>query len=228
MWHYNRANSDAMTRAITDFQWINPLRNLDPAQQVAFFKHKILNIASNFIPNNNINIQPKVSPWITNNLRSMIKKQNKQYKTFLKNGCLPGTKKKVDKFRNDCFDAINLAKNAYLDKMGTKLLDYKSIPKTYWQILNKILNKCRVPRIPPIISNSKLLINCVEKAQCFNNFFLSHCKTNVNNSILPALSYLPDSRLGTIQITENEIKSIIMSLNPNKTNGDKISIQMLQ
>ena len=51
----------------------------------------------------------------------------------------------------------------------------------------------------------------------------------MNNSILPALSYLTDSRLGTIQIADNEIKSIIMSLNPNKTHGcDNISIKMLQ
>ena len=211
-----------MTRAVTDFSWINHLRNLD-------FNNKILHIARNFMPNNYVKIQPKDHPWITNNLRRMIKKKIKPYKKILKNGCLPETKTKVDKFRNDCFNAINLPKNAYLDKMGTKLLDSKSCPKTYWQILNKILNKCRIPRIPPIISYSKLLINSVEKAQCFNKFFLPHCKTNVNNSILPALSYLADSRLGTIKITENEIKSIIMSLNPNKTYGcDNISIQMLQ
>ena len=83
-----------MTRAITDFPWINHLRNLDPSQQVEFFNNKILNIASNFIPNNYVKIQPKDPPWITNNLRRMIKKRYKQYK----------------KIRNDCFDAINLAK----------------------------------------------------------------------------------------------------------------------
>ena len=102
-----------MTRAVTDFPWINHLRNPDPSQQVEFFNNKILNIACNFIPNNYVKIQPMNPPWITNNLRSMIKKQNKQYKKFLKNGCLPETKTKVDKFRNDCFDAINLAKNGY-------------------------------------------------------------------------------------------------------------------
>ena len=52
-------------------------------------------------------------------------------------------------------------------------------------------------------------------------------KTNVNNSILPALSCLTDSRLGTIQITESEIKPIIMSLNPKAHGCDKIWIQML-
>ena len=48
----------------------------------------------------------------------------------------------------------------------------------------------------------------------------------MNNSIIPALSYLTDSRLGTIEIAENEIKYIIMSLNPYKTHNK--SIQMLQ
>ena len=79
-----------------------------------------------------------------------------------------------------------------------------------------------------LISDNKFVINCVEKAQCFNKYFLSHCKTYVNNSVLPAHSSLTNSRLGTIQITNNEIKSIIMSLNPNKTHGcGNISRQML-
>ena len=86
IWHYNRANSDAMTREVTDFPWINHLRNLDPSQQVEFFNNKIVNIACNFIPNNYVKIQPKDPLWINNNLRTMIKKQNKQYKQILKNG----------------------------------------------------------------------------------------------------------------------------------------------
>ena len=94
IWHYNRINNDAMTRAVTDFPWINHLSNLDPSHQVEFFNNTILNIASNFIPNNYVKIQPKDPPWVTNNLRRMIKEQNKQYEKFLKNGYLPETKTK--------------------------------------------------------------------------------------------------------------------------------------
>ena len=61
-WHYNRANSDGMARAVTAFPWINHLRNPDPSQQVEFFNNKILNITSNFIPNNYVKIQPKDPP----------------------------------------------------------------------------------------------------------------------------------------------------------------------
>ena len=229
IWHYNRADSVSINKAVTDFQWLTNLSNCDPSQQVEIFNDKILNIASNFIPNNYVKIQPKDPPWLTNNLRRMITKQNKQYKKFVKNGCLPETKVKVDKFRNDCFEAINLAKSTYLDKMGTKLLDSKSSPKAYWQILNKLINKCRIPRIPPLLLDNKLVICCKEKARLFNTFFLAHCKPNVNASVLPVFSYLTNSRLGAINFTDDEVKSLILSMNPNKSHGcDNISIQLLQ
>ena len=47
-----------MTKAVTDFPWTTHLRNLDPSKQVDLFNNKILNIASNFIPNNYVKIQP--------------------------------------------------------------------------------------------------------------------------------------------------------------------------
>ena len=82
---------------------------------------------------------------------------------------------------------------------------------------------------PTILINNKLIINCKEKACAFNNFFLSHSKPNVNDSILPAFSYLRGSRLSIIQFNDDELKTIILSLNPNKSHGcDNIPIQMIQ
>ena len=118
-----------MNKAVTVFPWINNLKNLDPSKQVEFFNNKILNIASNFIPNKFVKIQPKDPPWITDNLRRMIKKQNKQYKKFLKNGRLPETKTSVDKFRNDCFNAMNLAKKHIPRQNGNQTLGLQIKPK---------------------------------------------------------------------------------------------------
>ena len=65
----------------------------------------------------------------------MIKRQNRQYKSYVKHGCKADDKLRVDNFRNECFDAINKAKNEYLKTMGTKLTNHQSSPKTYWKIL---------------------------------------------------------------------------------------------
>ena len=119
----------------------------------------------------------------------------------------------VDTFRQDCFDAINEAKAKYLNSMGDKLKNTKSRPKAYWKILNKLLNKCHVPRIPPIFSNSKLIINGREKAALFNDYFSEQCKPNINDSVLPTISYFTNKRPDTEIFTYDEIKSQILSLN---------------
>ena len=89
VWHYNRANNILTKRDYAEFSWHLHLINHDPSWQVKFFNETILNIMSNFIPNQYINVQPKDPPWINEKLKKMIKKQNRQYKSYVKDGCKP-------------------------------------------------------------------------------------------------------------------------------------------
>ena len=59
VWHYDRANTRLIRRTISEFPWYELLKKHDPNWQVEFFNNTILNIMSNFIPNDYINIQPK-------------------------------------------------------------------------------------------------------------------------------------------------------------------------
>ena len=162
IWHYNRADQLLIKRAVSEFPWDVNLGNHDPSWQVSYFNSTIMNIMSNFIPNEYIKVHPKDPPWINDNIRRMVKRQNRQYKNYVKNGCKIEVKILVENFRNECFEAISKAKTKYLNDMGMKLADSKSSPKAYWKMLNKLLNKCRFPRIPPILSNNKIVIKCKE------------------------------------------------------------------
>ena len=52
IWHFNRANSAAIKRCMTSFPWRQHLNiNTDPNWQVKTFTDILLNIMSNFIPN---------------------------------------------------------------------------------------------------------------------------------------------------------------------------------
>ena len=126
---------------------------------------------SNFIPNKTIKVSPKDAPWISNDLKRMIKRQNRQYKKFKRNGSKPENKAAVDDFRNECFSAINTAKEKYLTDLGSKLKNSETGPKIYWRVLNKLLNKCKIPKIPPLLYNNKFIVNCKNKARLFNDFF---------------------------------------------------------
>ena len=130
--------------------WINDVDMLDP-----------LNPRNMLIDNH----------WITTEIKRLIKKQNRFYKNFQRKGCKPQDKEAVDNFRNECFNAINIAKENYLTNHGKQLNDPKTGTKAYWKVLNKLLNKSNIPIIPPILYNNKFITSFAEKANLFNEYF---------------------------------------------------------
>ena len=90
------------------------------------------------------------------------------------------------------------------------------------------MNKCRAPKIPPILVNNVFIMNCKDKAKHFNDFFSNQCKPVIKNSTLPQFNYFTDKRIDHISIQGNDILSLIRNLNPNKATGsDELSGQML-
>ena len=98
--------------------------------------------------------------------------------------------------------------------------------KYYCFILNKFLQKKKIPLIPPICLNGTFITKICEKITLFNIliFFLID-----NNSTLPFFEYKVNSKFDNISFTENEIIYIIRSFNHNKAHGwDAISIGMIK
>ena len=112
--------------------------------------------------------------------------------------------------------------------MTKKLADSNTSPKTYWSILNRLLYK-KIPTIPPLLVDGKLVSDFCKKANIFNNFFTSICTPIDNTSCLPSFSYRAGSRIKSFHVTENDILAIIKTLDPNKAHGcDNISIRMIK
>ena len=91
------------------------------------------------------------------------------------------------------------------------------------------MNKCKLPRIPPLLVADKFIINCKEKANIFNEYFLLQCKQISNGSTLPFFQPLTDTRLMSLDISRDSILSMINELNVNKAYGaDEISVHMIK
>ena len=121
------------------------------------------------------------------------------------------------------------AKESHLKNLGSKRADPTTGQKSYWKILNKFLNKCKIPKITPILVDDKYITNCKEKASIFNDFFSSQCTPIVTNSVLPDIRFHTISRLGNFQISLPEINTIISGLNAKKAHGpDLISANMVK
>ena len=100
---------------------------------------------------------------------------------------------------------------------------------SHWKIISRIMNKCRAPKIPPLLVNNLFILNCRDKARYFNDYFSQQCKPVINNSVLLILMCLTNKRIDHVTIKNDEIISLIGKIDPNKATGsDRISGQMFR
>ena len=172
------------------FPWVQHFRlNPDPNWQVKTFTDIFLNIMSTFIPNEikkcSPRDPPRDPPWITSHLKTLLNKKNRLYKNYKRHGYKAEDKVRLDVFRIECQQTVEVAKISYLANLGDKLNSANTSQKSYWKIINRVMNKCRSPKIPPLLANNLFILNCKEKAKHFNDFFSQQCKPIVNSSVLP-------------------------------------------
>ena len=175
IWHFNRANTAAIKRSMTSFPWLQHLNiNTDPNWQVKTFTDIFLNIMSNCIPNETKRFIPRDPPWITKSLKTMLNRKNRLFKNYNKHRYKEEDKVRLDSFRIECHKAVETAKSSYLTNMGNKPNAPGISQKSYWKIINRVMNKCRSPKIPPLLINNQLILDCRDKAKLFNDFFLNN------------------------------------------------------
>ena len=70
---------------------------------------------------------------------------------------------------------VSNRKQEYYNNIALKLNNPKTSAKTYWSILKTFYNGKKIPVIPPLLINNKLVSNFKTKANHFNIFFVFHC-----------------------------------------------------
>ena len=230
IWHFKSANINLIRRTMANYQWVEKLGNREnPSDQVNHLTECILNIMSNFVPNTNKTFSSRDPEWFNKDVKKLLRKQNKLYKKYKKNGYKDMDKIPLDNVKTESFQAIKNARELFLRNQGLKLADPNTGQKTYWKILNKFLNKNHIPRIPPLLNNDKFVFDCNEKAKLFNDYFVSQCRPFENNSNLPTFEYLTGSRITSFEVLINENNDILLGLDVNKSNGpDNLSVQMIE
>ena len=96
---------------MTSFPWHQQLNiNTDPNWQVKTFTDILLNIMSNFIPNETKRFVPRDPPWITKSLKAMLNRKNRLFKDYKKHHYKEEDKVRLDAFRLECQNAVETAK----------------------------------------------------------------------------------------------------------------------
>ena len=168
------------------------------------------NIFSLYISNKVITCDDCDAPWMTATLKSAIKRKHRVYNKYVKHGRKPDDWGYVRSFRNETSAKINKAKDDYFSDVGKKLSDPTNGIKSYWETLNKIINKKRFFNFPPLLENGVLVTNFQTKANIFNDHFFEQCSVIINDSVLPNLVSRCDSLLSNVEITGEEILHMIV------------------
>ena len=228
IWDYKNADVNKINESISQIDWVRHLSQKDPNEQTRFLNDTIINVFNNYCPNKVITCRDKDAPWMNDAIKKLLKEKESIYKSYVKNGFKNEDKSKLNAKQKECSSVISKEKELYMVNEGNKLNDPCLGPKRYCTILNRFLNKKKIPLIPPILHDETFITDTLEKADLFNNYFASQCTPFINDSILPAFSYRTNSRISEINISSNMILDIVSSMNPSKSHGcDGISIKMI-
>ena len=210
------------------FSWREHLDKIScPNEQVKLLNEVLLNIYSNFIPNQVKTVKPRQAPWITQAVKNFLRKKNHAYKTFVKNGQPDDKLEGIKIMISEGAKMIENAKQNYLRKTGQNLANAGSSSKMYWSLINTVLNKAKIPIIPHLLENGLFISDFAEKAQLFNDYFI--CTTIDTGSEIPLETQRNPILINDFVISDEKILKIIRSLNPNKAHGwDEISIRMIK
>lgn len=114
-------------------------------------------------------------------------------------------------------------KNEYPLRLATKVNNPQTSEKTYWFILKTLANVRKIPVIPHLPINNKLVSDFKvrkKKAEMFNEFFCLQCipiDNESNCSTQP--SFVTNETLKSIVFNNQDILKIIRVLDGKKSDG---------
>ena len=139
---------------------------------------------SNYIPQETIICDDRDPSWINKDIKQLILDKNHAYKSYIRNDKSLQFFNQFQFLQTKLSSLIEESKNQYYTCLSHKLLDPKISQKSYWSILKIFLNDNKIPYIPPLLHQDKLITDFKEKANIFNNFFADQYSIVSNNSEL--------------------------------------------
>lgn len=233
VWLYKKGNFDLLNEMITNEDW-SFIDSNDINSATREFTKTLLKLMEKCIPHKEVTIRKNDKLWYDSELRKISRKRDRQ-KTIAVQKNNDHQWKKYKCLRNKVNNLKKYAKDKFYNNLEeTVETASSSDPKLYWKFLRTFMkNNKSTDSVPPLLTNvngvETLFSTDEEKANCLNDFFASVSNLDDTNAHLPHLSYLCDSRLSNIKISEEEIIDNIKCLKTNKAVGeDLISHKVLK
>ena len=105
------------------------------------------------------------------NIKSKIKSKKLFYEQYMRNGSKKSDLIVLENLIIKLIGLISSTKALYYVNVGKKLNNRLLELKTHWSILKTFYNDKKVPLIPPLLIDKKILTDIRTKTNIFNKFF---------------------------------------------------------
>lgn len=228
IWLYDRGNFDSLRNEINETNW-EGLANTDINIYATNIANHIRTIAEKHIPNKDATIRTSDPPWLDSNIRKLIKKRRRLFNKAKRTKTNEDTNK-YRRFRNKVTKCIRQSKKKHIDKLSEKLLASTLSSSDWWRTLKSFIKPHSASVIPPLNKDATIISSNVDKANVFNDYFISQCQLNDDNTPLPDMNIPNDIPvLENIVLTPDEVKDTLQSLKLGKASGpDGINNRVLK
>ena len=222
MWDFANANFEGYRNDIVTTDW-STCFDEDSIDNICIkWTNMLLDIAKRNIPNKIASVRPNDKRWYNGFLRRLKRIKLRRFKAMTKNPS-ENNRSSFISARNLYDREIDLAKNNYENNKYNLLAnDASKNNKKWWSLLKNILNNDNIPDgIPPLTHGGRSLVNDVDKANAFNNYFLSISSLDDSNINIPDDNrlFVNDWDLSEIHISIQDVIDQISSINTNKSYG---------
>ena len=189
VWDYKKANVDCIKKSLNSIDWDFVFSNKNVHQQAQYLNKVLMNVFTNYIPNKLITIDDKDPPWMNDEIRNKIKERDLFYQQLKKYKLNFTYSDVMNDLTLELSSIISQRKDNYYLQLAKKLNDPQTNAKTYWSILKTFFNGRKIPIIPPLLIDGKIMSDFKEKANKFNGFFSRQCTPFNNGSKCPGHPY---------------------------------------
>ena len=226
VWLFKDADFDKFREALlkADFDKCFEDNNVNKACDK--WTETFLNVATDVIPNKVITVRPNDSPWFTSELRTLRRKKIRAYHTFKRTN-RENDWHRYKALRNEYQHGLDKAETNYKQSLANSLETQRN-SKRWWQTVKWLLGRGGDTSYPTLCVDGKQFNLNKEKAQAFNNFFLSHSNIDESNAVLPEDDNFPEG-ISNIAATHDEVHDLLKCIDPSKSTGpDGVSPRLLR
>ena len=229
VWDYKRGDYDKLRGILQNTRWDSVFTKSNVHDMSSEFMSIFEQICEACIPHYEATIRPRNKPYITTEIKKLIRHRDRLLKTYRTNNT-PISKVKYSQARNKVVSKIRQSLRDMEEKQ-LHVLTHRttSDAKSYWQALRTKFSAKPKPIIPPLLHNNVLVNDPVCKAELFNDFFVSQTRLNESSTSLPLHHAPSNTYIDDIHITEYDTFKILMNLETSKATGpDGIGNKLLR